>query len=181
MASYRAKLPVVSSGGAVIKSVQRGQTIILENQTTVDVTITGVDLTKSFVTCEVTAQYTGTEEVGQTTASVHLVSSTKISVRRVTSSTTQQVYVTWQVVEFVSGVSVQRGFTSTASANETVTISAVDVSKSFLMSSIRYGGNTGILSLKWTGAITSSTSVTYSAPTTIGAIANIHWEVISYV
>ena len=181
MASYRAKLPVVSSGGAVIKSVQRGKTIIPANQTTVNVTITGVDLTKSFVTCEVTTQYTGTEEESKTTASVHLVSSTQISVRRVISSTTQQVYVTWQVVEFVSGVSVQRGFTSTVVDNETVAISEVDVSKSFLMSSIRYSGSTGILSLKWTGAITSSTSVTFSAPTTIGGTANIHWEVISYV
>lgn len=181
MASYRAKLPVIASGGVVIKSVQRGQTTIPINQATVNVTINAVDMSKTFVVCEVTAQYTGAEEEGQTTASVHLASSTQISVRRVAGSSTQAVYVTWQVIEFVSGVSVQRGFTSTTSASTTVTISAVDMSKSVLLSSIRYGGSTGILSLKWTGVLTSSTSIAYSAPTTTGATANIHWEVVSYV
>lgn len=175
MASYRDRLPVVSGGGAVIKSIQRGAiTMPSQSQT---VTIAAVDLTKAYVMAEVTCSTSSAVDRKTGTAAVYLSSSTTLTVSRA-ASTGAAIVVRWQVVEYISGVSVQRGSFYTSSQTNNVNISAVDINKSFLTTS-RRSSSSGLIECDFVGTL-DSTTITYFIPINNGS-SNIYWEVVTYV
>lgn len=174
MGSYRDKLPA-AGGGVVIKSVQRGAVIVPADSQTV--TITGVDLSKSYVVAEVTCSTSATVSRQIGTASVFLSNSTTITVSRVASSGAS-IIVRWQVVEYLSGVSVQRGSFTTSGQTDNVTIAAVDITKSFLTTS-RRSFSSGLIECDFVGTLSGS-AITYFIPINNGS-SNIYWQVVTYV
>lgn len=181
MASYRDKLPATSSGGAAIKSVQRGSGTIALGESTTTITISSIDTTKSYVKVVYNPSYTGTETHDNVNTSIRITSSTQITVQRFSSSAAQSVNFNWELVEFTSGVTVQSGLTSTNSLSVGAVISSVDTSKTQLFYSFSGGGNSAILSNIYRGAITSSTAITFNIPNALTDSTTIRWQVVTYV
>ena len=180
MASYRDRLPVVGGGGAVIKSVQRGSATLATNAST-SVVINAVDMSSSIVLISPSASSDVTSDTpSSTVCSVRLDSPTSLLLYRATNST-QQILVSWQVIEYESGVSVQRGTISDVGASFSASISPVDVSKSYTVhTSSPTGSSAFTVRAQVYGGLSSSTGLTFSRYTDYGLIS-IDWQVASYV
>jgi len=117
-------------------TVQRGSTDV-NNLTQVDVTISQVDLNRSFI---VTSQITNLQTEGnQAFVSAEFVNNTTVRLRK--ENGTKKVTVAWFVIVW-EGASVQRGaFDLSSSTSTTVSLaSAVDLKNSFLLSTLRFTG-----------------------------------------
>lgn len=130
-------------GGAAIKGVQRGQSEM--TSTSLDVTISAVDLSKACVLVRLVAPTSNTAtEVSQVLASVQLLNSTTLRFTRGSGGSSTRLGVSWQVIEFAAGASVQQVIVSLASVTSTtVTITTVDTSKTFLFLSQHSGPISG--------------------------------------
>ena len=179
MASYRNKLPA-ASGGAVIKSVQRGLSE-LSGGSSLSVTINPVDMSRSVLLISISAE-TGlsTDSPASAVCSARLASKTSIFIYRQISSP-QPLYVSWEVVEYESGVSVQRGIISSSGTLFSATISAIDTSKSYsTCTSSPDGSSATAMRAQVYGRVSSSTGLTFWRSTDYGSIS-IDWQVVSYV
>ena len=179
MASYRNKLPA-ASGGAVIKSVQRG-IATLSGGSYLSVTINPVNMSRSVLFISISAG-TGqsTDAPSSAVCSARLNSETSIFIYRQISSP-QPVYVSWEVVEYGSGVSVQRGIINSSGKVFSATISAIDTSKSYsTCTSAPSGSSATAMQAQVYGMVSSSTELTFNRNVDFGAIS-IDWQVVSYV
>jgi len=84
----------------VIKSIQRGRTIIPDDATT-NVTITAVDLDKSFISVNMGMfRASSTSRAGSVSA--YLTTTTNLAITTISDSpTTSDDYVAWEVIEYV--------------------------------------------------------------------------------
>ena len=83
----------------VIKSIQRGQTIIPEGGTT-NVTITAVDLDKTFISTSM-GMFRASSTTRAGSIYVYLTSTTNLAVTTVSEGpTTSDDYVGWEVIEY---------------------------------------------------------------------------------
>ena len=180
MASYRDRLPVVGGGGAVIKSVQRGSATLVTS-TSMSVVINAVDMSSSIVLISFSAGYS--EYADSPTCSVcsaRLASATSLFIYRKETSP-QPILVSWQVIEYESGVSVQRGTIASAGTSFSTSISPVDVSKSYTVhTSSPEGSSAGAVQSQVYGGLGSSTSLWFGRINDYGSIS-IDWQVVSYV
>ena len=119
-----------SLNGAVLDNIQSGSVTMPSGTATVTVSITAVDLTKSFLIFSVSGQNDGPTHfmVGG-----HLSAADEIEFVR--EGTAPELEIGYQVFEFASGVSVQRGeaaaINSGSPFERNVTISSVDLTESF--------------------------------------------------
>lgn len=181
MASYRAKLPAVSSGGAVIKSVQRYTTTLTgANLTKIVNLTTPVVLSKSFVRSLKIYTNSSTAAYGAGAQMVTAeLSANSVTITRTTNNNTSDLIgISFEVVEFESGVSVQRGVTSVSTTSATVPIATVNSSKSFCESSFRGGGTQPFAYVGYIEALGDS-AITISRE--YFAQINIAWQVVTYV
>ena len=181
MASYRDRLPVVGGGGAVIKSVQRGSATLIINGNYTSVVINAVNMSSSIVLISFSAgSGASTDTPSSAVCSARLESATLLSISRF-MSVSQQILVSWQVIEYESGVSVQRGTISNSGVSFSTSISPVDVSKSYTVhTSAPYGTDATAVQAQVYGGLSSSTELKFSRLTDFGGIS-IYWQVVSYV
>lgn len=180
MASYRAKLPVVASGGAVIKSVQRNSTIISGTSLTKSVPLSfTVDITKAYIRgVKVVSSSTSTARDGPAIAvRATLTQSSVVLTRAGYNSSDDKLTISFEVVEYSSGVSVQRGQFSSSNTSDVIPISTIDTSRSLCEST-------------WSGQAIETAFSGYTElldPTRIlisreyNATILIAWQVVTYV
>lgn len=180
MASYRDRLPVSGGGGAVIKSVQRGSATLVNGNYT-PVVINAVDMSSSIVLISFSADPgVSTDRPSYTVCTARLESATLLTISR-RGSSPQRILVSWQVIEYESGVYVQRGTILDSGVSFSTSISPVDVSKSYTVhTSAPDGSSAAAVQAQVYGGLSSSTELKFSRFTDFGGIS-IDWQVASYV
>ena len=157
----------------VLDDIQSGTATIAGGSSSTSVTIAAVDPTKAFLTFSVRGSNTSPENLS---VSGRLSNSTTVAFDRV--GTSGNVTIEWSVVEFASGVAVQRGTVTPSSANTNVTIASVDLTKSFPLVSMRAGGVI-YEGEDWVRArFTSDTNLELATNATFGNV--IDWQVVEY-
>ncbi len=171
---------ITSSVGAEFFRKQSGTTTIAAASTTRTVTITGVDMSQSFLVFSSTnsdASPTNYQVGGEIT------NSTTLSFER--TGNTGTVTISWQVFEFEGGVYVQHGSTTnvTRGAAMNVTINCVDLTRSFVLISGRKSGTQLGADDGVTANLTSSTNMELQISNAGPGGANMeeaYWQVIEY-
>ncbi|MDH3607517.1 MAG: Ig-like domain-containing protein, partial [Acidimicrobiia bacterium] len=118
----------------VLKSLQKGSAT-LSGASPVSAAITEVDPSRSFLVFSV-RENLGDPDDGTVTG--RLASSTSVVFERIGSTGT--ITIEWSVVEFTSGVTVQRGTAAMGANSVNVPITAIDLTRSFPIVSMRTGG-----------------------------------------
>lgn len=163
-------------GGSNIKSIQRGSITSVSTSTTVDITISSVDVNKS--TVEIRSNPEGT--AANTLFYAELINSTTVRLTRYgTSSVSSNFKLDWEVTEYNNVKSKQSGLytTTLTRIDESVSISTIDPNKSKLILSqaVNYAG-TAVPYVVGAGIIASATSfVLYGA-----AGRDVAWQVIEF-
>ena len=180
MASYRDRLPVVGSGGAVIKSVQRGSVTIGSSFTSASVTVPTIDPMKSVLMMSFTTTGASNDFISSI-CSCRISSPTELTFYR-KSAPVQQLLIEWQVIEYDSGVSVQRGTLSGTGVSFAASLSPVDITKSYVVAYNSPAGSTAafIIKSQVNSRIASASSLAFTRDTDSGVI-DIDWQVVSYV
>jgi hypothetical protein len=134
-----------SARTAVIKNVQSGTVTMSGASTAVTVTITSVNTARAFVTCDFLVGNNNSPAASQR-VTCELTGATTLTITN--GAADGQEVVRWYVVEFLSGVTVQRGLVpaSTYTWNTPtvpVLIAAVNLAKTFVLISARTGTTTG--------------------------------------
>ncbi|MEM9561346.1 MAG: hypothetical protein AAGA93_01930, partial [Actinomycetota bacterium] len=173
--SLEAYVAPTSLDPVVLDGVQSGTTTLPSGSTSVTVTIDAVDTTSSFL--EFGVRGTGTEP-GRLQIIGELTNSTTVTFTR--DNTGVDVVIDWSVVEFSSGVTVQRGVSSNSGgAVVDTTISAVDRSRSFVLlggyqvDGVTFDGN-DFVQASLTSATNLRLAVDFATPSTVP------WQVITY-
>lgn len=170
-----ALLFALQSAGAVLKTRTNGIATLAAQSTTS--TIPTVDPTKSFIVFTV---HTASNRPGQFQVSGEILNPTTVSFRRFDPAG-PPVLISFTVFEFASGVTVQRGWQNNLPpAGANVTINPVNLSKSFVITSMykdggQYGSDDGI-----TADLTSTTNLYIDRQPGGANIQGIHWQVIEY-
>lgn len=167
----------LSAGGAVIKSVQTNtQTIPVSG--IANIAITSVNTASTFVLC----QNDTAIRLPTARALCELTSATNLRITIIDGSGTE--VVRWYVVEFSSGVTVQRspaGGTAIAAGTATVPvpIAAVNLAQTFVLISEDMNSNNEYIDEQWTvrAQLTSTTNLQLTRNATATAI-NVAWQVI---
>lgn len=159
------------SGGASVKTIQSGTTTITTAETTKDITITGVDTSKSIVL--ISQSYTTAGTQGNVEKiSIQLLNGTTIRAARGASGV--NVDFTWQVVEFESVKSLQRGVATTP---VNVTITSVNTLKSLVFVSTRTASTSNDASYMFSqNTLTNATTLNLSS----GRSVICEWQVIEF-
>lgn len=159
---------------AILNSIQEGLlSSWTGNNTTI--TISSVDITKAFVTI---SWRIDANEPQHFSVTAQLENSTTIRIQRYSTSA-NAINLRWQVVEFSSGVTVQRGSRVMNSATENVALSSVDTSKSFPIITLR---NVGVEFTAEDGVeayISSSTNLELAGGAA-GTYVTVEWQVVEY-
>ena len=180
MASYRNNLPAVSGGGAVIKSVQRGFATIPAGASSITVTINAVDTSKSFVTFNVNVTDGATDIPKNSMCGSELTSTTQITFSRY-AAVVSIVSIAWEVVEYLSGVLVQRGTSLITGLGVSVPISSVALSKTHLLvSMISSSADNVPFRFPPLCYLASATSISAVRGADYGS-GTLKWQVVSYV
>jgi hypothetical protein len=135
---------------AILKSIQTNATSITA---LTDVSITAVNMSRTFVICQ--SDTGGANNNATVRATCELTSTTNL--RITPGNTVSAETVRWYVVEFYSGVTVQRGVTSMGtSATANAAITAVDLSKTFVLATERANDSSAGQDERWTRNETGS-------------------------
>src|SRR6266568_3770031 len=162
------------AGAAVLKNVQTGT--VTMNPATQTVAITSVNTAKTFVICQ--SDTGGNNNDSTLRVTCELTNSTTVTITASVALAAQTVR--WYVVEFLSGVTVQRGLTSLgASLTVAVPISAVNLAKTFALISERINDANTKRDERWTttAALTSTTNLQLTR-TDAASATSIAWQVI---
>ena len=145
---------VGSVAPVVLDNVQSGATTISHFTSSTSVTIAAVDMSKSFLTFSVRENSASAANMWVTG---ELVNPTTVTFQREGNS--GAVSIEWSVVEFSSGVSVQRGASVMSAATTNVPIASTDLSKSFVIVSHRAPGTSLGANDFITATLTSATNL----------------------
>lgn len=168
----------LSTHAAEFYRKQTGTTTIANGSTVTNVSISGVDMSQSFLVFSSTIDNALPEnfQVGG-----RINNSTTLTFER--TGNTGVVTIKWQVFEFEGGVFVQHGSATNIARNTNVNVSinCVDLTKSFVLISARksggqFGNDDGI-----TANLTTSTNLQLFITGTAGAnMEEAYWQVIEY-
>ncbi|MBI5867790.1 MAG: hypothetical protein HZB43_05815 [candidate division Zixibacteria bacterium] len=169
---------------AVIKSVQRGTATFTSGANTLPVTLTTVDATKTIVWGGI--QWGGgrnsSANANSTRFGYQLASGTTLNLQRLGSPAITTA-ANWEAVEFLSGVSVQRGTAafSTAATTVNVTITSANLAESFVLVSVAANSASGTIDEQWTvrAQLTTSTNLALTRNES-GIALDVYWQVVSY-
>ena len=157
----------------VLDNIQKGTTTIASGSSSTTATITAVDPSKAFLTFTVRGDQPTPNDM---MISGELTNATTVTFSRVGTFT--NVTIEWSVVEFVSGVSVQRGSPTLGSSTTDIPISSVDLTRSFVLMNSRVGGGTFGASDFPRAALTSSTNLRVSIESSASNV--VKWQVVTY-
>lgn len=160
-------------------SVQRRDTVFGAATTTVNVPISAVNLSESFVLISVAAN-SGSQLIDEEwTVRAQLTSTTNLELSRNESGIALNVY--WQVVSF-TGASVQRGLTTIGAGADSAiaAIASVNTATTFLLSTQRGAAavNGSESQYQVRGRITSPTQLVFDRTSTTNSV-EIAWEVVT--
>ena len=166
---------------AVIKQVYKGDAV-LTTQTSITVTLSeAVDTTKSVLLFSIRTD-ADDWEIPSFVVMGELTNSTTLTFSRAISDAT--VNVSWQVIEFSLGVTVQRGTISLSATSTNIVISSVDLTKTFAICTLKSGGWLGYSDYDYEECVriqlTSSTNINLSITQTSGFAQTVAWQVIEY-
>lgn len=157
-----------SAGGSNIKSIQRGTSTIPSTTNTLTVNISAVDTTKAIVIR--TVRNNALADNRELDVMAKLTSATTLQLTNNTAL--YDVIVDWQVIEFNNVKSLQTG---TVSSTQTVTIAAVDLTKSMVIISWISKAPVAYPSLPNSAQLTSNTALYINAYN-----GNTYWQVIEF-
>ena len=174
------------AGAAVLKNVQTGVVTMPGGSTAATVTITAVNSTsRTFVICNPLISDNGNGPVADEDVTCELTNSTTLTITAGDIDNTEMVR--WYVVEFLSGVSVQRGLvpaTTYPSGTATVNVplsAAVNLASTFVLISTRTGTVTGASNrdedFTPTAQLTSTTNLQLIRSEATNSLA-VAWQVI---
>lgn len=161
---------------AVLKTVQSGTAVIASGTLSEAVTIAAIDTTKSFLVFSARADGSIPE---RSASSGKVTDSTTITFTRASTGGTVVIEISWYVVEFSSGVTVQRGSELIDAATKNVTITAVDLAKSFPLISFSIVGAKYNLDDNVKAKLTSTTNLELNGDNTFG-VGTVEWQVIEF-
>ena len=157
----------------VLDDIQKGTATITAGTSSATATIATVDPTKAFLTYTIRGNNTDASNIAITGV---LANATTVTFSR--AGTVGNVSIEWSVVEFTSGVTVQRGSTTLAATTTDIPITAVDLGRTFtLMNSRSTGTPFGANDLP-RSQLTSATNLRLSVPI-VGANV-VQWQVVTY-
>lgn len=171
--------------GSVIKSIQKGSRVIPTNTTRVDIPITTVNRSLSFIKTSFTTNSSIDQDVFPF---VSFLDNSTISVSKPPAiSGTGSIVLEWEVVEFVSGVKISSGGTGiNASYFVETTVPQYDVNKAliFMSYSITQGGQAsyGIKNLV-SATKKDSTTIRFQRDTSVasGISTSISWFLVEFL
>lgn len=149
-----------SYSASKIKSVQHGLVTLAAGSTSVTAALSAVNMSKAFLIFD---YYYGSnaENVDDTVIRGVITNSTLLTFDRWASN--GAAYISWHVIEFTEGITVQRGtgaFSGAGTQTKTVTISAIDTTKSFIIATYKpYGPSPGADDRYLRSRIVSSTQI----------------------
>jgi CSLREA domain-containing protein len=158
----------------VLDDIQKGVRTLPTGSTTVTVEIEPVDPDKAFLQFSVRGSGDAPSNMSLTG---QLTDADTVTFAR--AGTAGDVVIDWAVVEFVSGVRVQRGGGSAEALNNDFPITSVDTSRSFPIISHRENGSVYDHDDFVRGHLTSSTNLRVIGPG--GGVGNhVEWQVVEY-
>ncbi len=164
--------------GAVLKSVQTGTQTMGVAVTNVNLAATPVVPANAFVICQADTGALGSNPTVRATCELN--SATQLTIT--TSAADATLTVRWYVVEFLSGVSVQRGLANLAAATATTPIAlgtAVNLASSFALITERMNSATQTIDEEWTvrAQLTTTTNLQLTRIES-GTAVSVAWQVI---
>ncbi|RLA78400.1 MAG: hypothetical protein DRG78_15225 [Epsilonproteobacteria bacterium] len=163
-----------------VVSIQTGEQTTSGSTTPYNITISSVVTSHSIVLVSCRAgQYTNSYYENKYMWTGTLTSSTNLQIASA-SSITATMYVRWQVIEFDSNTSVQRGEQSILSSAQLSTISAVDLSKTWGISYLHASSDpfTGPMTIAPRGRFHSNTTYQCNTHSAYSYTAIHSWQVI---
>ncbi|MBW8035622.1 MAG: hypothetical protein FVQ79_08330 [Planctomycetes bacterium] len=171
-----------AASGAALQSIQRGTILLEGTDLSGTAAISSVDVDKSFIIHLGQSQEAGDTGVGFTKlfCCLEIVNSTTIRAWRKAASAGVTPLVSFIVVEFATGInSIQRGINQPTGVGDTlITVTAVDVAKSFLIASQNTGSSNTehFMSIK----ITNSTMLTLRMMAGGASNPEFSWELVEF-
>lgn len=156
---------------------QTGTATIATTTNSVTVTIPAVCMTQSFLVFTVS---TNTNNPGDFHVGGEITNSTTLTFTRLGNTSTPVATIKWQVFEFEGNVSVQRGVTIVNTPPVNIAISAVNLSKTFVIASMSNNGATAGDNDGFTADLTSTTNLRLSATAGNTPDFKVYWQVIEY-
>jgi len=167
-----------SGYSATLSNIQKGTTTLPAGSGSVTQAITAVNLSRSFLVFSIR---TNSNQPGQSQIGGQLTATNQITFDRNDAGGTPAVTIEWQVFEFSSGVSVQRG--SVAGLPQTgtnVTITSVNTSRSFVTVNIRKDGGQYGSDDFVTADLTSSTNIFIDRENGGANPQMVYWQVVEW-
>lgn len=159
-----------------IKSIQRGIVNFTANAYTMDIPISPVDLNVAVVRIVPYIRWPSTNATIYH-VKAKLIDNTTLRLER-QNYTSSDHFITYNIIEFNGVKSLQKGDFTLASTTDTVTISAVDISKSLVFNSYKSSNST--LGNSWVSAdLDNSTTIRFNC--TSGSVMDNHWQVIEFL
>ena len=158
----------------MLDDVQKGTATIAGGSSSTTATITAVDPTKAFLVFSVRGSG---DRPADTFVSGRLASATTVVFDRFDPTGTMSIE--WSVVEFISGVTVQRGTTTMSSTTVNVPISAVDLGRSFPITTIHNDGSNATADDFVRAELTGTTNLQLSSNDS-GFNPTVEWQVVTY-
>lgn len=168
---------------AIIKQVYTGSiTLNSSNLSTTVILTNSVDTTKSILLFS-SRTNVNTYEIPSSVVMGTLINSTTIRFQRAVANSSVSVVISWQIIEFFSGVNVQRGTISLNNTSTDITISSTNLTKSFVICTLISAGWSSYNDYNFEECIrarlTSSTNLNIAIQT--GTFSQtVAWQVIEY-
>jgi hypothetical protein len=156
---------------------QTGTATIATTTNSVTVTIPAVCMTQSFLVFSVS---TDSNNPGDLQVGGQITNATTLTFTRLGNTSTPVATIKWQVFEFEGNVSVQRGITIVATPSVDIAITAVNLTKTFVIASMSNNGATVGDNDGFTAELTSTTNLRLSATAGNTPDFKVYWQVIEY-
>jgi hypothetical protein len=164
---------------ATLSNIYKGSTTLASGSGSITQAITSVDLSQSFLIFSVRVK---SHKPGDFQIGGYLSADDEITFHRYNTSGAPVVEIEWQVFEFSSGVSVQRGtVTNLVASGANVSLSpSINTSSSFVTLNMRkdgssYGSDDGV-----TGVLTSGSNLYIDRESGGADPQHVHWQVIEW-
>ncbi|MEM7322367.1 MAG: right-handed parallel beta-helix repeat-containing protein, partial [Actinomycetota bacterium] len=156
----------------VLERIQSGTTTLADGASIATANITAVEPTKAFTTFTIRGD---DGDPNDFTVSGTLSDATTMTFQR--SGTGGDMVIEWSVVEFASGVAVQRGSVSPTGSIENVTLTSVEPTRSFVLLSHHNNGSQFGADDFVAGWLSSDTNLVVSS---LNATDAVTWQVVTY-
>ncbi len=163
-----------SLDSVILDDVQSGTAILADGSSTTTVTIAAVDPSRSMLTYSLRGS-----DSAPSNLSINGVLSDPTTVTFSRIGTSSAAILEWSVVEFVSGVTVQRGTEYIPNGGPIdLAIAPVDLSRSFVLANVTGEGNAFGVDDFVIASLTSSTNLRLDLGNGLGS--NVAWQVVQY-